>query len=107
VAQEKGFFAEQDLEVDIRHAQSGEHLNSCSRTRFRWRPRTAPRCQAQRAGAGLVSLAPIGQKSEQGAVARTRINTVTDWAGKTFGYQGLRADRVPRHRARRRARPAR
>src|SRR5688572_8629655 len=26
VAQEKGFFREQNLEVDIRHAQSGEHL---------------------------------------------------------------------------------
>jgi ABC-type nitrate/sulfonate/bicarbonate transport system substrate-binding protein len=91
VAQEKGFFADQNLEVDIRHAQSGEHLQLLLAGEVQVATaNAAPVVQRNADGLPLVSIALIGQKSEQGFAvgAGSGINSVKDWAGKTLGYKG-------------------
>ena len=91
VAQEKGFFRELNLDVDIRHAQSGEHLQLLLAGEVQ--VATANAAQViQRASEGLplVSIALVGQKSEQGFAvgANSGINSVKDWAGHKLGYKG-------------------
>ncbi len=91
VAQEKGFFEELNLDVEIRHAQSGEHLQLLLAGEVQVSTANAAQV-VQRSSDGLpiVSIALIGQKSEQGFAvgANSGIATVADWAGKRFGYKG-------------------
>jgi ABC-type nitrate/sulfonate/bicarbonate transport system substrate-binding protein len=91
VAQEKGFFREQGLDVDIRHAQSGEHLQLLLAGEVQVTTANGAQViQRNEQNLPLVSLALIGQRSEQGyaVLANSGINSVTDWPGKTFGYKG-------------------
>jgi ABC-type nitrate/sulfonate/bicarbonate transport system substrate-binding protein len=91
VAQEKGFFDELNLKVDIRHAQSGEHLQLLLAGEVQVTTANAAQVVERAAdGLPLVSIALIGQKSEQGFAvgANSGIDTVQDWAGKTLGYKG-------------------
>jgi ABC-type nitrate/sulfonate/bicarbonate transport system substrate-binding protein len=91
VAQEKGFFAEQALEVDIRHAQSGEHLQLLLAGEVQFTTANGAQVLQRNAqGLPVVSLALVGQRSEQGyaVLADSGIRNVADWAGKTFGYKG-------------------
>lgn len=91
VAQEKGFFDELDLDVDIRHAQSAEHLQLLLAGEVDVATANAAQV-VERSSEGLpvVSVALIGQKSEQGFAvgAESGIESVADWAGKRFGYKG-------------------
>ena len=89
VAQEKGFFKEQALEVEIRHAQSGEHLQLLLAGEIQFATANGAQVLARNAqGLEIVSIALIGQKSEQvfAVAADSNIRTVKDWEGKTFGY---------------------
>jgi ABC-type nitrate/sulfonate/bicarbonate transport system substrate-binding protein len=89
VAQEKGFFREQALEVEIRHAQSGEHLQLVLAGEVQFTTANGAQVLARNAqGLEIVSLALVGQKSEQvfAVAATSTIRTVKDWEGKTFGY---------------------
>ena len=91
VAQEKGFFREQNLDVDIKHAQSGEHLQLLLAGTVQIATvNGAQVLQRHSEGLPLVSVALVGQKSEQGFLvgANSGINSVKDWAGKKFGYKG-------------------
>lgn len=91
VAQEKGFFREQALDVEIRHAQSGEHLQLLLAGEVEVSTANGAQVlQRNDQGLEIVSVALIGQKSEQGyaVLANSSINSVSDWAGKTFGYKG-------------------
>jgi ABC-type nitrate/sulfonate/bicarbonate transport system substrate-binding protein len=92
VAQEQGFFAEQNLEVEIRHAQQGEHLQLLAAGQVQFTTANAASLLLRRADPGLdiVSIALIGQKGEQGfaVLSDAGIATPRDWAGKTFGYKG-------------------
>ena len=91
VAQEKGFFGEQRLEVDIKHAQSGEHLQLLLANEIQVTTANAANVvQRNEQGLPVVAIALIGQKSEQGFAvgAASGINAIKDWAGKTFGYKG-------------------
>jgi ABC-type nitrate/sulfonate/bicarbonate transport system substrate-binding protein len=91
VAQEKGFFAEQALEVEVRHAQSGEHLQLLLAGEVQFTTANGAQVLQRNAqGLPVVSVALIGQKSEQGyaVLANSGIRTVSDWSGKTFGYKG-------------------
>ena len=91
VAQEKGFFEELNLDVDIRHAQSGEHLQLLLAGEVQVSTANAAQVVQRRAeDLPLVSIALIGQKSEQGFAvgADSGIESVSDWAGKRFGYKG-------------------
>ena len=67
VAQEKGFFHELGLDVVIRHAQSGEHLQLLLAGEVDVATANAAQV-VQRASEGLPlrSIALIGQRSEQG-----------------------------------------
>ncbi len=91
VAQEKGFFREQGLEVDIRHAQQGEHLQLLLAGEVQVSTANAVSVLKRQAqDLDVVSVALIGQKDEQGfaVLADSGINSVQDWAGKTLGYKG-------------------
>jgi len=91
VAQEKGLFAEQALEVEIRHAQSGEHLQLMLAGEIQFTTANGAQVLQRNAqGLPVVSIALVGQRSEQGyaVLANSGIRSVTDWAGKTFGYKG-------------------
>jgi putative hydroxymethylpyrimidine transport system substrate-binding protein len=91
VAQEKGFFAEENLDVEIRHAQSGEHLQLLLAGEVQVATANAAQVVQRRAeDLPIVSIALIGQKSEQGFAvgANSGIQSVSDWAGKKFGYKG-------------------
>jgi ABC-type nitrate/sulfonate/bicarbonate transport system substrate-binding protein len=91
IAKEKGYFAEQRLDVEIRHAQSGEHLQLVLAGEVQVTTANAANVlQRNEQGLPIVAVALVGQKSEQGFAvgASSGINSVTDWAGKTFGYKG-------------------
>ncbi len=91
VAQEKGYFDELNLKVDIKHAQSGENLQLLLAGTVQITTANAAQVvQRESEGLPVVSVALIGQKSEQGFAvgADSGIETVQDWAGKTFGYKG-------------------
>jgi ABC-type nitrate/sulfonate/bicarbonate transport system substrate-binding protein len=91
VAQEKGFFDELGVDVEIRHAQSGEHLQLLLAGEVDVSTANAAQVVQRRAeGLPLRSIALIGQKSEQGFAvgADSGIESVSDWAGKRFGYKG-------------------
>lgn len=91
VAQEKGFFAEQGLDVDIRHASSGEHIQLLMAGDVQYSTVDAADLLKRRADPGLplVAFALFGQRGQQGFVALKDggINTPKDWEGKTFGYK--------------------
>jgi ABC-type nitrate/sulfonate/bicarbonate transport system substrate-binding protein len=91
VAKEKGFFQELALDVEIRHAQSGEHLQLLLAGEVQISTANGAQVlQRNDQGLEIVSVALIGQKSEQGyaVLSNSGINSVSDWAGKTFGYKG-------------------
>ena len=91
VAQEKGFFRELNLDVDIKHAQSGEHLQLLLAGEVQVATANAAQViQRSSEGLPIVAVALVGQKSEQGFAvgANSGINSVKDWAGKKFGYKG-------------------
>lgn len=91
VAQEKGFFDELNLDVDIRHAQSGEHLQLLLAGEVQVATANAAQVvQRHSENLPIVSIALIGQKSEQGFAvgADSGIRSVSDWTGKKFGYKG-------------------
>ena len=82
---------EQALDVDIRHAQNGEHLQLLLAGEVQFTTANGAQVLARNdQGLPLVSIALIGQRSEQGFAvgANSGINSVKDWAGKTFGYKG-------------------
>src|SRR3989304_1558581 len=91
VAQEKGFFREQDLIVTVRHAQSGEHLQLLLAGEVQLTTANGSNVVQRNAeGKPIVAIALIGQKSEQGfaVLQSSGIAAVKDWEGKTFGYKG-------------------
>ena len=91
VAQEKGFFEELNLDVEIRHAQTGEHLQLLLAGEVQVTTANAAQVVQRHAeDLPIVAIALVGQKSEQGFAvgADSGINVVNDWAGKKFGYKG-------------------
>ncbi|MBN2391411.1 MAG: ABC transporter substrate-binding protein [Anaerolineae bacterium] len=93
VAQEKGFFAEEALTVDIRHtAGKGEHLQLLVAGMVDVTTQDAAVLLKRRADPGLplVSIALVGQRGQQAfvALADSGIQTPQDWTGHTIGYKG-------------------
>jgi ABC-type nitrate/sulfonate/bicarbonate transport system substrate-binding protein len=91
VAQEKGFFKQENLSVTIRHAQAAEHLQLLLAGEVQ--VTTANGAQVLQRDAQnlpMTSIGLIGQKSEQGFVvgANSGITKVSDFAGKKLGYKG-------------------
>ena len=91
VAQEKGFFGEQDLEVEIRHSSSGQHLLLLMAREVDITTAAATSVLKRRSDPELpiVAFALFGQQGQQAYVALkdSGIDTLKDWEGKTFGYK--------------------
>jgi ABC-type nitrate/sulfonate/bicarbonate transport system substrate-binding protein len=93
VAQEKGFFEAEGLEVTIEHsAGRGEHLQLLTAGKVQVTTQDAAVLLQRRADPGLplVSIALIGQRGQQAfaALASSGIKTPKDWEGRTVGYKG-------------------
>ncbi len=91
VAQEKGFFREQDLEVEILHAGSGEHLKLLMAGDVDITTAAAASVLKRRSDPELpiVAFALFGQRGQQAymALKESGIESLKDWEGKTFGYK--------------------
>ncbi len=91
VAQEKGYFEEQGLDVEIRHAASGEHLKLLLSGDVDFTTAAASSVLKRRSDPGLpiVAFALFGQQGQQAyaAMGNSGINTPKDWEGRTFGYK--------------------
>lgn len=91
VAQDKGFFADQNLDVEIRHASSGEHLNLLMAGDVDFTTASAASVLKRRSDPELpiYAIALFGQGSQQAFIAlkESGIESPTDWEGKTFGYK--------------------
>jgi len=93
VAQEKGFFADESLTVDIQHtAGRGEHLQLLVAGTVDVTTQDAAVLLKRRADPGLplVSLALIGQRGQQAfvALANSGLETPEDWAEHKVGFKG-------------------
>jgi ABC-type nitrate/sulfonate/bicarbonate transport system substrate-binding protein len=91
VAQAKGYFRDQSLEVGIQHATSGEHIQLLATDRAQFSTGSAADVMKRVASAGvpLVSIAQIGQRDEQSFAVRadSPIRTLKDWEGRLVGYK--------------------
>lgn len=93
VAQEKGFFADAGLTVDIQHsAGGGEHLQLLAAGKVQVTTQDAAVLLQRRADPGLplVSIGLIGQRGQQAFVALADSGLVTpaDWEGHVVGFKG-------------------
>lgn len=94
VAQEKGFFAAQNLEVEIQHVSTpGDNFRLLGLGEVQFSTADA-QTVLERAGddppLGIVAIALIGQRGQQGfaVLPDSGIGTPADWAGKRAGYKG-------------------
>lgn len=94
VAQDKGFFQEQGLTVEIKHSRtSGEEFRFLAAGEVQITTADAAVVLERRSGdppVPLVAVALIGQRGQQGfaVLADSGIQTPKDWEGKTAGYKG-------------------
>ena len=93
VAQEMGYFAEENLQVTIEHSSGqGEHLQLLTAGKVQVTTQDAAVLLKRRADPGLplVSIALIGQRGQQAYAALTSsgMQSPADWAGHTVGYKG-------------------
>ena len=91
VAQQKGFFAEQGLDVKISHALQGEHLRLLLSDEIDITTANADSVIRNRStnGAPIKAIALFGQKSEQAyaVLKNSGINSPKDFEDKTVGYR--------------------
>jgi ABC-type nitrate/sulfonate/bicarbonate transport system substrate-binding protein len=93
VAQEKGFFSQEGLEVTITHSPGhGEHLQLLAAGEVQVTTQDAAVLLKRRSDPGLplVSIALIGQRGQQAfaALQSSGFETPKDWEGHTLGYKG-------------------
>ena len=91
VAQERGYFRAQGLDVTIQHAVSGEHVQLVATGRVQFSTGTGGDIlkRVAQAGVPLVSIAVIGQRDDQAFAVRadSPIRTLKDWEGRIVGYK--------------------
>ncbi len=93
VAQEKGYFKDENLAVTIQHSSgSGDHLQLLTAGEVHVVSQDAAVLLKRRADPGLplVAIALLGQRGQQAfaALADSGIETPKDWEGHTVGYKG-------------------
>lgn len=93
LAQELGYFAEENLQVEIQHsAGQGEHLQLLAAGKIHVTTQDAAVLLQRRADPGLplVSIALIGQRGQQAyaALADSGLTSPADWRGHLVGYKG-------------------
>lgn len=91
VAEEMGYFAEQNLDVTIQHASSGEHLQLLMSGDVDITTADASAVLRRRSDPGLpvLAFALFGQKGQHGyiALADSGFDSPRDWEGHIFGYK--------------------
>lgn len=91
VAQERGYFKAQGLDVTIQHAVSGEHVQLLATGRAQFSTGTGGDIikRVAQADVPLVSIAVIGQRDDQAFAVRadSPIKTLKDFEGKLVGYK--------------------
>lgn len=91
VAQERGFFAQERLQVDIRHSSGqDEHLKLLLNKNVDFITASAPQAVRRRAeGLPTKAIALFGQRGDQGYVARadSGIRGPADFKGRTIGFK--------------------
>lgn len=93
VAQEKGFFEREGLDVVIEHSPGrGEHLQLTTLGKVHVTTQDAAVLLKRRSDPGLplVSFALIGQRGQQAfaALISSGLETPKDWEGRLVGYKG-------------------
>lgn len=94
VAQEKGFFEEQNLEVTIEHVTNpGDNFRFLAAGEIQFTTSDASALLEKHVSdppLDIVSLALIGQRGQQGftVLADSGIESPKDWAGKVAGFKG-------------------
>ena len=93
VAKEKGFFADEGLDVSIQHSSGqGDHLQLLAAGTIQVTTQDAAVLLKRRADPGLplVSIALIGQHGQQAyaALKSSGFSSPKDWEGHTVGYKG-------------------
>ena len=91
MAEARGFFADEGLEVDIRHSTQGEHGQLLLAGEVDVTTATAAQALRQRAnGLPVRTIALFGQRGDQGFVvhADSGIETPADFEGRSVGFKG-------------------
>lgn len=94
VADKKGYFADENLDVTIQHVTTpGDNFRFLAANEVQITTADASALLEHRVSdppIDLVSLALIGQRGQQGfaVLADSGIETPQDWSGKTVGYKG-------------------
>ena len=91
VAAAKGYFADEGLDVTIRHSTQGEHLQLLLAGDVHFTTGTAAQLMRRRAAETPVrSVALFGQRGDQGFVAHadSGIDSPADFAGRSVGFKG-------------------
>ncbi len=91
VAKEKGFFADENLEVDIKHSSGAdEHLKFLLEGSIQFTTGTAAQALRRSSdGLPVIAVALYGQRGDQGYVARadSGIKGPKDFKGRTIGFK--------------------
>ena len=91
VAEDQGYFDEQNLDVEIRHASSGEHLKLLVAGDVHVTTAAATSVLKRRSDPELpiVAVALFGQKGQQAYIALkdSGITDLKDWEDRNFGYK--------------------
>src|SRR5207245_807202 len=91
VARERGYFKAQGLDVTIRHAVSGEHVQLLATGKIQFSTGTGGDIlkRVAQVDVPLVSIAVISQRDDQAFAVRadSPIRTLKDWEGKLVGYK--------------------
>ncbi|MBI3744371.1 MAG: ABC transporter substrate-binding protein [Chloroflexi bacterium] len=91
VAKEKGYFQQQNLDVDISHALQSEHLKLLLAGDIDVTTADAGSVLNRRSDPAVPirAITLFGQKGQTGfaVLQKSGIQTVKDWEGKTFGYK--------------------
>ena len=92
IAEEKGYFDEQNIDVEILHSGGGgENIKSLLADKIHVTTADANSVLKYRAsqGAPLVAIALFGQTGQQAFVSlkESGIDSPNDWSGKKFGYK--------------------
>ena len=91
LAEARGFFADEGLDVEIRHSAQGEHLQLLLAGEVDFTTGTAAQSLRQRAnGLPVRAVALFGQRGDQGFVvhADSGIEAPADFEGRSVGFKG-------------------
>ena len=91
VADAKGFFEDEGIDIEIRHSGSGEHLQLLLAKEIDFTTGTAAQVLRRREeDLPVRAIALFGQRGDQGFIVRadSGIESPADFAGRTVGFKG-------------------